>query len=610
MKFNFLMTARFLGLFMCLLGVLMGLVVLGGCKKSPRTSAEEPPEDRVPPTTEEFTSITVTNGRLTFEDGKEVSLFGTNYHPMSWYQYRNMKALDADFRSVLRQDISDMKKMGVQVVRVHVFEREISDQQGALIDNVHLDIFDMLVDELIKQGVYLYLTPLSWWNAPDELDASFSKQVTKMGMMFDEQAVEASKRFVHEFLVHENRYTGHRLVDEPNLALLEILNEPWYFPYAAMEDMSRDHSWHKENETSEETYRKDYETWTSKWLAYCHAKNVMPSEANYDKFQQGEILAYLNGMVAVIRETGSAHPIAAALFESSYNKGVLDAIQESEVDVVTDGWYPGGFEYNEEKNLFEEAINYELPQQVKQKAKVVYEFDIPGTFDNVGMYPAMARRYRSMGAQIACQFQYDSSITAPYNVDWGIHYLNYLYTPAKSVAFAIARKAFNEIPLGTKYQVTSDRQVFGDFAVSFQPYQAMVVQPSDVMYAQTLEDWIPYQLPKTPKHVLGRGNSTFIHYEGSGFYDFQQDTDRKATLYVSPDILKQEGAQQLFTNTSTQREVIKLGYTTHRRLEIKISEWDSFTAIDPAGNSQQITNGEMMVLPGKSYQLVKSNTQQ
>ncbi|HEY5139447.1 MAG TPA: hypothetical protein VIJ25_09065, partial [Methylococcales bacterium] len=76
-------------------------------------------------TEKELKPIHVKNGVFLYPDGSEVVLFGTNYYPMGWYQYDNMKAINADFAQAIKKDIADMKACGVQIVRVHVFESEI-----------------------------------------------------------------------------------------------------------------------------------------------------------------------------------------------------------------------------------------------------------------------------------------------------------------------------------------------------------------------------------------------------------------------------------------------------------------------------------------------------
>ncbi|MCL2117113.1 MAG: hypothetical protein FWH27_01675 [Planctomycetaceae bacterium] len=54
----------------------------------------------------------------------------------------------------------------IDVIRIHVFDSEISDRDGNLIRNEHLDILDYLVSKCNENGIYLWLTPIAWWGSP------------------------------------------------------------------------------------------------------------------------------------------------------------------------------------------------------------------------------------------------------------------------------------------------------------------------------------------------------------------------------------------------------------------------------------------------------------
>jgi hypothetical protein len=550
-----------------------------------------------------FKPVHVKDGVFRYDDGTEVALFGTNYYPMSWYQYNNMKAAKADFRAVIHRDVADMKMMGVQVVRVHVFDKEMSDAQGHLVDNVHLEIFDMLVDELQQQGIYLYLTTLTWWNSPVERPDAFGKQVTKMGMIFNEQALSASERFVGELLAHKNRYTGVAFKDSPQVAMIEIINEPWYFPYDAVVDPTKDHVWHKGNETPAAVYQRDLTDWKARWTTYSQAHGNSLTSNTYAAFQQEVMTQYLRRMQGAIRKTGATQPIGAALFETCYCPGVLAAIAQSDVDIVVDGWYPGGFGYNENHNLFKEADNYDLDASLRGKARAIYEFDSPGTYENVAMYPAMARRYRSMGAQVACQFQYDSIATAMDNCDWDAHYLSLEYTPAKAVAFQVAALAFNEILRGTRYATPADRQVFGHFAVAFDPKQVLLADDNRLLHAQPLTTWQPLPMPATPKLIMGRGESPLVNYDGSGFYRLEQMAPGQWQVYISPDVVHGPVNELMFSKRSLGSKVVQLDMTKPRTLTLKPAPWHKLACRNAAGRVSTTTDGKIQVMPGQRYTL-------
>jgi hypothetical protein len=550
--------------------------------------------------------ISVQNGVFVYPDDSEVALFGTGYHPMSWYQYLNMRACCADFCQAIKQDVADMKACGVQIVRIQVFESEICDANGNLIANQHLDIFDILVDELNQQGIYLYLVPLAWWDTPFALPDAYSRQITKMRLMYGEHALNCSENFINQLLTHVNPYTGRMLKDENILAVFEIINEPWYWPYEAMINPNFDPDFMAWG-VDPNVLSDDLDLWKQLYQDYCAQEQLPPSEGTYEKFQCAKMHTFLQRMMTAIQQTGADQPIASALFETYRNPGILRAIAESAVDAVTDGWYPGAFDTLHEfvNQMPDEAQAYQLPQQVRHKAKMVYEFDICRTYNNVIMYPAVARRYRSMGAQICCQFQYDSAVTARYNTDWGPHYFNYEYTPAKAVAFQIAAETFAVIPRGTQYPTPTDNEVFYGTGLSFMHTQTLRVADNQVYHAHPLEGWMPLELPSSPTRIMGRGNSTYAEYTGSGLYVLEVVSPNEIQLRTTRNAVVQgEINKEWFDNGTLGASRVVLN-DTPETFKLKLEGWDTFTCVDENGIDVQVTQGSFAVVPGKTYYLHK-----
>ena len=548
--------------------------------------------------------VHVENGVFLYPDGSEVSLFGVNYLPMSWHQYNNMKTLNVDFRQAVRQDISDMKNCGVQVVRVHYFESESCDADGNLVENDHLRIFDILVDELNRQGIYLYLTPLTWWFSPCELHDAYSRKISKMRMMYGEHALTSSENFINQLLTHTNTFTGRQLKNEPCLGVFEIINEPWYWPCESVTNSNYDPGWIT-IQTDPSVIKKDLELWRQMWQNYCKEKHLNFSKENYVQFQYEKMSAFLKRMIGAIRNTGAKQPIASALFDALDNEGILKAIRESEVDAVTGGWYPGGFETLHENinQMSTETQEYQLPQGFQNKAKMVYEFDICCTYNNVGMYPAMARRWRSMGAQIACQFQYDSAITAPYNTDWGCHYFNYEITPAKAVAFNVTSKTFAAVPRNVQYPTPTDNEIFFGTAVSFEHQQVLRVADNEVYYAHSLKDWIPFKLPESPKLIVGRGNSPFVEYTGSGFYRLEQISPTEIKLSITRNTtIHGKIDLNFFLKTSLDKPKVTLN-NSPQQFKLKLPGWNEFKCIDQKGQEVKVVQRFFNVIPGSTYLL-------
>lgn len=219
----------------------------GGIYRSPNTFGPESGEPKPAPPAKlhpagpigdamPFRNMRVEDGVLRYPDGKEVCLFGVNYYPQSWGQYANMKKLTSDMKAAIRRDMDDMKAMGVEVIRVHIFDTEITDRQGNLLENDHLDLLDYAVSEAKKRGIYYMFTLIAWWGSPVQNPDSFSVRTPKEAMWFADEAVAAEENYVRRMLTHRNPYTGLRYCEEPAVCALEIMNEPAYWDYNDMMD--------------------------------------------------------------------------------------------------------------------------------------------------------------------------------------------------------------------------------------------------------------------------------------------------------------------------------------------------------------------------------------
>lgn len=478
--------------------------------------------------------VVVHDGVLYYTDGGEVALWGVNYYPQSWHQFANMKRLGVDMKATVRQDLDHLQLMDVQIIRIHVFDREISDGQGNLMDNEHLDLLDYLVAECGRRGIYLMFTPIAWWGGPNERPDSFSANTSKPGMMFVPEAKRAAANYLRQFLNHVNRYTGRAYKDEPCLVLLEVMNEPAYFVYQDL--FTRSYAPQGERL---EVIERDRATFRELWQEWCRTQGLAESPAYFPLFRYELMRQYIREMVEAIRSTGARQPVAIAFFGAA-DRELVQAIGDSECDAITiPAEYPGGWErVNDGFNLLPEAAPIDLPAEFTRKARLEYEFDTPATNVSCYLYPALAARFRSGEVQVACQFQYDSVSTARWNTDWQAHWLNWLYTPSKVVSYMLAGETFRRLPRGIRYEKPVTELVLPDLmATSFARNQSMLATEELVMYARGIDEWLPLKLPKSPKRIVGTGNSPYVEYTGSGLYVLQQENEHTFSLRVNPDAI-------------------------------------------------------------------------
>ncbi len=476
-------------------------------------------------------SMRVEDGVLLYGDGKEVALWGVNYYPQSWHQFENMKRLGVDMKKAIRDDLDDMKRMGVEVIRIHVFDREISDRCGSLIDNEHLDLLDYLISEGTKRGIYFFFTPVAWWGGPNENPDSFSARTPKEYMFCDDSAVKAQANYLRNWLSHVNRYTKRRYRDEPAVCAFEIMNEPVYVDYNAMVDPHASYY-----ETSTDFMGPFKERLLRRWRVWCASNGVRDEKRFFSLFRYSLVRDYLGTMHAAIRGTGAMQPVACALFQAEGQEDLVSAIADSPCEAVTTGVYAGDFNtVGDGVNYLPWASNSALDVKLNAKARLVYEFDGIKTFGSY-LYPAFARRFRNMGAQICCMFQYDSHVTAAWNLDWDAHYLNWYYTPGKAVSFSIGGRVFHELPRGSTYPKAGTNQCFGRCAVSFDRDVSIYSGKTIYMNSAPSQDWQPLPIPTRPSFLTGVGDSPYVCYKGSGVYTLKIDYDEcMAELTINPD---------------------------------------------------------------------------
>jgi hypothetical protein len=156
-----------------------------------------------------------------------------------------------------------------------------------------------------------------------------------------------------------------------------------------------------------------------------------------------------------------------------------------------------------------EAVN------CRNKAKIIYEFDAadtPGAY----MYPAMAKLFRSEGAQSATQFQYDTTVLAGDNVSYKTHYLNLVYTPEKALSLAVAAEVFRRTPRGGRFRADSREMIFPPFRIDAKRNLSEMVTDSVLIYSASTVT--PPPSPERLRRVWGCGSSAVASSSGSGAY--------------------------------------------------------------------------------------------
>ena len=437
------------------------------------------------------------------DDDSEIALFGVNYYTPFTADHEGLRLLGEDHRKTIDRDVAHFDLLGLDVIRLHVFDRQISDKEGNLVQNEHLDLFDYLVSVCKKRGIRTVLTPIAWWqyHFPDR---GFASLYTKPQMLREPSARQAQRRYLRQFMEHVNPYTGKAYKDEPAVVAIELINEPLYDEDTTVDDVRR----------------------------------------------------YIDDLATAVRHTGAPQPI---FYNGWSNKE--ESVGLSSIEGCTFGWYPtglvsGGCLTANYLSAVDDFPRMRLPC-LASKAKIVYEFDaadVPGRV----MYPAMARAFRSGGAQIATQFQYDPTPLAAYNYGWCTHYLNLIYAPGKTLSFAIAAEAFRKTPRLAQVGKYPASATFGPFHLDYERDLSVMRTETDFLYANDTELSPP--TPDKLERVAGCGSSPIVRYEGTGAYFLDKQAEGQWRLAVYPDAV---WVDDPFAPTSLDREVSRVLWDQH-----------------------------------------------
>jgi hypothetical protein len=491
--------------------------------------------------------------------GDEVALFGVNYSTPFAHAYRAHGYLGVDRKTAIDADVLHLARLGLDAYRIHVWDREVSDREGNLLENEHLDLLDYLLARLAEHGIKAILTPIAWWPPgypePDPPTDGLSDGYDKGQMTTDAVARRKQASYLRQFVRHRNPYTGLTYAEDPNLIAVEVINEPEHPGGPA------------------------------------------------------ETTAYVDAMAEALRTAGWRKPIFHNISQS-YSDGHGRAVCAARIDGVSHQWYPTGLVRNGAVggNMLPNVDRYTIPYadfpECRDKARMVYEFDaadVAGSY----MYPAMARAFRGAGFQWATQFAYDPLAIAHANTEYQTHFLNLVHTPAKAISFLIAGEAFRRVPRGASYGTYPESERFGDLRVSYADDLSELVTDS-AFYHSSHTETVPPD-PAALRRLAGTGGSPVVGYEGTGAWFLDRLEDGVWRLEVYPDVA---WVVDPFTRPSLAREASRVVWRT-RAMRIALPDLGPDFSAEPVdsgnGHRPTVREGALDVRPGV-YLLARAGT--
>ena len=461
---------------------------------------------------DKFPVIHVDNeGRMRRADtGGEVRYYGTNYTLPFAHAYRAIDRLGISHKEAIDRDVYHMARLGLNAFRVHLWDVEISDSIGNLLDNRHLDLLDYLISKLEQRGISVILTAqTNFGNGYPERDidtGAYTYDYAKCDIHANPDAIKAQQRYARQLAAHMNPYTGLTYADNNAIIAIEINNEP------------------------------------------CHQSSPR------------QVTDYIITMVKAFRKGGWKKPL---LYNVSHNMEMVAGYYAADIQGTTYQWYPVGLVSGHERrgNFLPYVDNYAIPfngtKGFGNKAKVVYEFD-PADMLESYIFPAVARTFAREGFQWATQFAYDPIDMARFNTEYQTHYLNLAYTPQKALGMKIAAHVMRHTPNGADVGKYPADTVFSDVTVSYRRNLALLNTPREYVHTNNVD--VPPVNPDSLRQIAGYGTSPVVKYQGRGAYFLDKLADGLWRLEVMPDVLF---STDPFEKPSLTREVAHILPSSH-----------------------------------------------
>ncbi len=488
----------------------------------------------------------------------EVVGFGVNYTVPFAHAYRAAKILNVSLEKAIDDDVYHFARLGLDAYRVHVWDVEISDSAGNLLENEHLHLFDYLLKKLKDRGIKAILTPIAFTGSgypeSDEKQSGFTSYYGgKANCLVNPDAVKAEERYLTMFLNHVNPYTEIAYKNDPDIIAFEICNEP-------------------------------------------HHKGTID-----------ETKTFINRLAKAMRSTGCKKPI---FYNMSHSIHLADAYINADVQGGTFQWYPSGLVGNQEVkgNFLPHVDRYPIPfannPKFKKMAKIVYELDA-ADIGRSYIYPAMARSFREAGIQFATQFAWDPNFLAYANTSYQTHYMNLAYAPQKALSLEIASEVFHRIPMYKSFGRYPANNSFDDFRVDYEKDLAEMVSEKKFIYTNNTTSTPPS--PQNLEAIAGFGNSSVIKYEGLGAYFLDKLEEGVWRLEVMPDAI---WVRDPFERANFQKAVTVINWKQWS-MTINIPNLGgnfSISGLNDGNNIKINSNNKTFSVSPGAYLLVKKGT--
>ena len=466
--------------------------------------------------------MSVKDGVLLYEDGSEVTLWGDNFQPNLYWEYKfrmehmGIPMTSDIMKSMCDDGFRDLNKMGSNIIRCHLTPSDFTDSNGNLVNTMWLDLLGYLIDQASRNGIYVYLTFMNQMEYTFVKD-SFVPKYSREEWIFDKSCVDKTKNMVCQLVNWTNPYNQIKLKQDSTICVWELINEPEYLKYHQI-TLDADHA-------------EDFKAWADE-------NRVSPDDINFSKFRYLRVKEYIDSFHQLLRDEGAEQPL---IWNCNWprmiteNKDVFNAISDSKADGISFCLYPGQDDVGEpfmehpadlSKNNYlpflhkcfddYEHLGWLQSDQFTNKAKLVYEFETMYNEKSSYLHPAMAKLFRAVGVQIATMWTHCFNI---YSSHMGCaHNLNIKTTPKKAIGFIIAGRVFNLLPRKFDFQTSTNYEDISDeYALSFDHGISLLNSKGEFMHSDSIK-WNPINLPNIPNRIIGYGSSPFVTCKSKGLF--------------------------------------------------------------------------------------------
>lgn len=95
------------------------------------------------------------------DSDREASFYGVNYTLPFAHAYRAINYVGKNHKEAIDKDVYHFARLGFNAYRIHIWDVEISDSEGNVINNDHLDLLDYLIAKLKERNIRVLITAMT-----------------------------------------------------------------------------------------------------------------------------------------------------------------------------------------------------------------------------------------------------------------------------------------------------------------------------------------------------------------------------------------------------------------------------------------------------------------